>query len=71
MTQVQTGLMLLRVWTEDGSSKPLRVDIRQTFDLARGFRGSLTLADIDLVLATVRTFLETGRGVGTAGSNGG
>lgn len=62
--------MVLRVWTEEGSTEPLRVDVRQTYDLSRGLRRTLTLADIDLVLAAVRTFLETGRAVGSAGSNG-
>ncbi|MBW3665095.1 MAG: hypothetical protein KY469_18525 [Actinobacteria bacterium] len=71
MTQQQTGLMVLRVWTEEGSTEPLRVDVRQTYDLSRGFRRPLTLTDIDLVLAAVRTFLETGRAVGAASGNGG
>lgn len=70
MTRQQTGLMVLRVWTEEGSIEPLRVDVRQTFDLSRPFRDSLTLTDIELVLATVRTFVETGRALGAAGGNG-
>jgi hypothetical protein len=71
MTREQTGLMVLRVWTEDGSSEPLRVDVRQTYDLSRGFRRTLTLTDIDVVLAAVRTFLESGRAVGAATGNRG
>lgn len=71
MTQQQTGLMVLRVWTEEGSTEPLRVDVCQTYDLSHGVRRSMTLTDIDLVLSTVRTFLETGRAVGAAGGNGG
>jgi hypothetical protein len=67
MTRQQTGLMVLRVWTEDGSSEPLRVDVRQTFDLSRGFRRTLTLTDIDLVLGAVRTFLDAGRAAGIGG----
>lgn len=70
MTRQQTGLMVLRVWTEQGSSQPLRVDVRQTHDLSGGLRHSLTFTDVDLVLAAVRTFLETGRAVGAAGGNG-
>ena len=70
MTKKQTGLLVLRVWTENGSSEPLRVDVRHTYDLSRGFGRTLTLTDIDLVLAAVRTFLETGRAVGAAGGNG-
>jgi hypothetical protein len=66
----QTALMILRVWTEQGSSTPLRVDVRQTSDPTRGLRHTVTLTDVDGVLAAVRTFLETGRAVDTAGSNG-
>lgn len=71
MTRHQTGLMVLRVWTEEGSTEPLRVDVRQTYDLSRGFRRTLTVTDVDLVLAAVRKFLETGRAAGSAGGNGG
>lgn len=53
------GLMLLRVWSEPGSAQPLRVDIRHTTDLSKGFRGTTTLADVDAVLGAVRLFLET------------
>lgn len=70
MTRQQTGLMVLRVWTEEGSTEPLRVDVRQTFALSQGFRQTLTLTNVDLVLAAVRTFLETGRAVGDVGGNG-
>jgi hypothetical protein len=71
MKRHQTGLMVLRVWTEDGSTEPLRVDVRQTYDLSRGFRRTLTLTDIDIVLSAVRTFLENGRAVPTTHGNGG
>ncbi len=70
MKQQQSGLMVLRVWTELGSTAPLRVDVRHTHDLSRGFDGTLTLTDVDRVLATVRRFLETGRVVAAAGENG-
>ena len=63
--------MVLRVWTEPGSAEPLRVDVRQTYDLSRGFRHTLTLTDIDLVVTAVRTFLENGRTVPATGGNGG
>lgn len=71
MTRHQTGLMVLQVWTEEGSTEPLRVDVRQTYDVSRGFRRTLTVTDVDLVPAAVREFLETGRAVGGAGDNGG
>jgi hypothetical protein len=61
MNRTQTALMVLRVWTEPGSATPVRVDIRQAADLARGFRRTLTFTDIDLVVAAVREFLESSR----------
>ena len=54
------SLMLLRVWSEPDSAAPLRVDVRQTSDLSTGFRRTMTLTDVDAVLATVRGFLEEG-----------
>jgi len=71
MKQHQTGLMVLRVWSEEGSTEPLRVDVRHTSDLSRGFRRTVTLTDIDLVLSAVRTFLESGRGRAAMIGNGG
>ena len=56
----QTGLMVLRFRLEEGSERPLRVDVRETFDLARGLGGTRTLTDVDLVLSAVRAFLESG-----------
>lgn len=71
MTQPrQTGLMVLRVWTEQGTTQPLRVDVRHTHDLSRGLHCTSTLTDVDVVLAAVRTFLETGRAVGAAADDG-
>lgn len=70
MKHHQTSLMILRVWTEEGSTEPLRVDVRQTYDVSRGLRRTLTMTDTDRVLAAVRTFLETGRAVDAAGRNG-
>ena len=62
--------MVLRVWTEEGSDEPLRVHVRETHDLSRGFRRSLTLTDVDAVLAAVRRFLRKDRPIGPASSNG-
>ncbi|MEX2486314.1 MAG: hypothetical protein WD377_01725 [Nitriliruptoraceae bacterium] len=70
MNQQQTGLMVLRVWTEEGSAAPLRVDIRQTTDPPSGFHGTMTFSDIDLVVDTVRTFLETGASAVAVERNG-
>jgi hypothetical protein len=70
MNSQPIGLMVLRVWTEPGSARPLRVDVRHTSDLSRGFRRTVTLTDIDLVLSTVRSFLES-RPAAAAGQVGG
>jgi hypothetical protein len=70
MTRQQTGLMVLRVWIEEGSTRPLRVDVRQTSDLSNGSFRTLTLTDIDPVLAVVKTFLEARRAVEAPGVNG-
>lgn len=70
MTPRPTGLIVLRVWIEEGSSEPLRVHVRQTHDLSRGFRSSRTLADVDEVMATIRAFLETSGAVDGPGGDG-
>lgn len=62
--------MVLRVWTEDGSTEPFRIDVRQTYDVSLGFRRPVAFTDVGLVLAAVRTFLETGRAVDAVGGNG-
>jgi hypothetical protein len=52
-----TGLMIIRTWLEPGSLKPLRVQIRLTTDIAMGFEGEVTLADIPAVSAAVESWL--------------
>ena len=62
--------MVLRVWTEEGSDEPLRVHVRKTHYVSHGLGRSLTLTDVDAVLAAVRRFLHNDRPVGPASSNG-
>ena len=53
-----TGLLIIRAWVEQGSSKPLRAQIRLTTDGAAGFEQKLTLADVNAVSAAVEAWLR-------------
>ena len=52
------GLLIIRAWIEQGSSKPLRAQIRLTTDVAAGFASEVTLADVNAVSAAVETWLQ-------------
>jgi hypothetical protein len=54
----RTGLMIIRAWLEQGSSKPLRARIRLTTDVGAGFESEVTLADVPAVSAAVELWLE-------------
>lgn len=54
----RTGLLIMRAWVEQGSSKPLRVHIRLTTDVDNGFASEVTLADISAVGAAVEAWLQ-------------
>jgi len=51
-------LLIVRAWVEDGSAKPLRAEIRLTTDTRAGFQHVRTLAEVDAVVAAVRSWLE-------------
>jgi hypothetical protein len=53
-----TGLLIIRAYIENGSSAPLRAQIRLTSDVSAGIERSLTLADKDVVAEVVRSWLE-------------
>ena len=53
----RTGLLIIRAWVEDGSSEPLRADVRATTDVSAGFDRAVTLARPEDVVATVQTWL--------------
>ena len=53
----RTGLLIIRAWVEEGSSVPLRADVRATTDVAAGFDRSVTLARPEEVGATVQDWL--------------
>ena len=57
MTSSCAGLLIIRAWAESGSSSPLRAQIRLTRDVSHGFERSLTVAEIEAVIATVQAWL--------------
>ena len=57
MASDRTALLIIRAWTEEGSSEPLRAHIRLTSDVSSGIDRTLTLAQADAVCATVREWL--------------
>ena len=52
-----TGLLIIRAWIEEGSSEPLRAQIRLTTDISTGIQNTLTLARPEEVCATVEEWL--------------
>jgi hypothetical protein len=58
MPNERVGLMIIRAWSEAGSSKPLRAHLRLTSDLGTGFESDEIFADIDPVCDLVRLWLE-------------
>jgi len=57
MSLDHTGLLIIRAWVEQGSSKPLRAQIRLTTDVANGLASEVTLADVNAVAAAVKAWL--------------
>lgn len=52
------GLMIIRAWVEEGSSKPLRAHIRLTSDVSAGVEHTVALADIEGVRDAVDSWLR-------------
>ena len=57
MTTDRTGLLIIRAWTEEGSSEPIRTQVRVSTDVSTGFERTLTLARAEAVCATVHEWL--------------
>ena len=53
-----TGLFIIRAWVEQGSSKPLRAQIRLTTDVAAGIASEMTLVDVHAVSEAVESWLQ-------------
>jgi hypothetical protein len=58
VTNTRTGLLIIRAWVEPGSSSPLRVQIRLTTDVSKGFERSLTVAQEEAVVEAVQAWLS-------------
>ena len=57
MAIAPVGLLVIRAWVEQGSKRPLRVEVRLTTDTERGFERLLTLSEPTPVEAVVRAWL--------------
>lgn len=57
MTNDPTGLLIIRAWVENGSSEPLRAQIRLSADLSGGIERELTLTQVEDVCDTVEEWL--------------
>jgi hypothetical protein len=58
VTKTRTGLLIIRAWTEPGSSSPLRVQIRLTTDVSRGVERSETITEADAAIEIVQIWLQ-------------
>jgi hypothetical protein len=58
MTSHRTGVLIIRAWTEPGSAKPLRAQIRVTDDIAVGGERAFTLVEATEVDALVSGWLK-------------
>ncbi len=54
----KAGLLIIRAWVEQGSSEPLRAQIRLTTDVGGGFERELALTDVPAVSAVVQAWLQ-------------
>jgi hypothetical protein len=58
MPHEPVGVLILRIWLEQGSPRPFRADIRVTADAGFVPSASLHLAEPGEVIDAVRDFLE-------------
>jgi hypothetical protein len=52
------ALLTIRAWCEEGSSKPLRAEIRITSDVSSGFQTVEVVAQRERVMDAVKAFLD-------------
>jgi len=55
----RTGLLILRVNIDPGSAHHLRIHIRRTADIARGFEHPSSVTEIEDAVEAVRSWLTT------------
>ncbi len=53
----RTGLLIIRAWIEQGSSEPLRAQMRLSTDISTGIERTLTLCREEDVCAAVQEWL--------------
>lgn len=53
-----TGVLIIRVWVEEGSAEPLRAHLRMTNDITSDIERSMTLTRPDAVCRVVWDWLE-------------
>lgn len=59
MESDRTGLLIIRAWIEQGSSEPLRADVRIVTDVSAGVERTLTHSRPEAVCATVEEWLAS------------
>jgi hypothetical protein len=52
------ALLTIRAWCEEGSSDPLRAEIRMTSDVSSGFQTVEVVAQRERVMDSVKAFLD-------------
>jgi len=57
MGRDRAGLLIIRAWVEEGSSEPLRAQVRVSSDVSAGFERELTFVRVDDVCATLKEWL--------------
>jgi hypothetical protein len=58
MTKDRTGLLIIRAWTEDGSSAPLRAQLAMTSDVSIGMERRSVHTDVIEVGSEVQGWLR-------------
>ena len=53
----RTGLLIIRAWSEEGSSEPLRAEVRIVTDVSAGIEHTLTFSRSEAVCAMVQQWL--------------
>jgi hypothetical protein len=58
MPSHRTGLLIIRAWVEEGSTEPLRAQVRVTGDISSGLGGTVTFVQPDTVGEVVDSWLQ-------------
>lgn len=58
MPSHRTGLLIIRAWIEEGSTEPLRAQVRVTGDISTGLGTTATFVQPDTVGEVVDTWLQ-------------